>query len=166
MKLARTAVAFLSGLCLVGAALTSAAPAYAEASPARSETGTVVGPQAESLRIYNNGSGRCLYDSGNASGGTFTGSCTTGNRYWHGVADDFGGRLVNNATGRRLTAGTASVWSASCNGSTAQQWHGVGLGLVQNVATGTCMQGTTAGGGVFMASCNAGNRYQQWGRLS
>jgi hypothetical protein len=89
----------------------------------------------------------------------------TGNRYWQGQEDDFGERIVNDATRRCLTAGSTSAWSASCNGSTAQQWQVIGAGLFRNVQRATCLQGTTAGGGIFMASCNQGNRYQQWGQL-
>jgi hypothetical protein len=122
-------------------------------------------PRVAGTRINNLATGRCLYDSGNASGGTFTGSCLTGNRYWQGYADDFGNRIVNTSTGRCLTASTSSVWSASCNGATAQQWHVVGAGLFQNVHWGVCMQGTVAGGGVFMASCNQSSTYQQWHQL-
>jgi hypothetical protein len=76
--LARSAViaalaAVLAGGGLPVASGASAAPAAAKAAE-RSAAG-IVGSQVAGARIFNNGSGRCLYDSGNASGGTFTGSC-------------------------------------------------------------------------------------------
>src|SRR3954471_2594839 len=65
------------------------------------------GHRVAGTRINNLATGRCLYDSGDAGGGTFTGSCLTGNRYWLGYADDFGNRIVNTSTGRCLTASTS-----------------------------------------------------------
>ncbi|TMR88360.1 RICIN domain-containing protein [Nonomuraea basaltis] len=123
------------------------------------------GAKPRLIRIYNSGSGRCLYDSGRPSGGTFAGSCRRGNRYWRGVADVGGGRIINNRTRRCLTAGSTSAWSARCNGSASQVWKGVGFGLIQNSGRGTCLQGTTAGAGIMMRSCDQGNKYQQWGQL-
>jgi hypothetical protein len=164
-KLAGTAAAILSGLCLFGSAVASAAPASAAVSTAeRSEVG-IVGAQAD-FRLYTRGSGRCLLNSGGSISGVFTGSCTTGgNRYWYGVEDIGGGRLVNRGTGRCLTASTGSVWTAPCNGSPVQVWIRAGFGLVQNAGNGYCMQGATTGGGVFMARCNQSSLYQQWPML-
>ncbi|MEO3889634.1 RICIN domain-containing protein [Nonomuraea sp. B5E05] len=166
MRSTRAAAAILSGLCVFGAALATAAPASAAKTAERSEVG-IVETQAASFRLYVRATGRCLINSGGSISGTFTGSCTTGgNRYWYGVADVGGGRIVNSGTGRCLTASSnGSVWTAPCNGSGSQVWMRTGLGLVQNSGLGKCLQGATAGGGVTLNPCNQSSTYQQWGQF-
>ncbi|MEW9555032.1 ricin-type beta-trefoil lectin domain protein [Nonomuraea sp. NPDC050783] len=164
-KLAGTTAAILSGLCLLGSAVAAAAPASAAGTAGRSEARDVEARAAD-FRLYNSGSGRCLINSGGSVSGTFTGSCSTGvNRYWYGVEDIGGGRIVNRGTGRCLTAGTTSAWTAPCNGQPNQVWIHAGLGLVQNAGLGVCLVGATTGGGVFMASCNSSNVYHRWGQI-
>lgn len=165
-KSAGTAAAILSGLCLLGSTVASAAPASAAGTADRSETRSVEA-LAPDFRLYNGASGRCLINSGGSISGTFTGSCTTGvNRYWYGVEDVGGGRIINRGTGRCLTASTTSVWTAPCNGQPNQVWMGTGIGLVQSSSMGRCLQGATGGGGVWMAPCDQSNTYQHWGQLN
>jgi hypothetical protein len=164
-KLTGTTAAILSGLCLFGSALASAAPASAAETTAKSAVG-VVGAQAASFRLYNNGSGRCLINSGGSISGTFTGRCDTGvNRFWRGEEAVGGGLIINTGTNRCLTASTTSAWTAPCNRQPNQVWIHAGPGLVQNAGLGVCLVGATAGGGIFMASCNAASKYHQWGEF-
>jgi hypothetical protein len=130
---------------------------------AEAHTGTATEDIAASAgsRLYNNGTGRCLIDTAGLSG-AYTGSCTTGRRFWQSVPDDFGARIVNTTSGRCLTDRNGSALLTTCTGAYNQQWYGLSGALLQNVGSGKCLQGATAGGGTWMASCNTSNAYQGW----
>ncbi|WP_141575463.1 RICIN domain-containing protein [Actinomadura sp. WMMA1423] len=149
-------IAAATGLAL------GAAPVAAEADTGAAAEGIAADAP---FRLYNSGSGRCLIDTPDLSG-AWTGSCTSGRRYWRGVEDVWGGRVVNTTSGRCLTDKNGSALLMACTGAYNQMWYHLGYGLVQNVASGKCLQGATGGGGTWMSACNTSNTYQRWGTLS
>ncbi|MEV5892860.1 RICIN domain-containing protein [Nonomuraea fuscirosea] len=148
----RGAIVAAAGLALGTAPLA----AEAHTGTATEDIAAVAGD-----RLANNGTGRCLIDTAGLSG-AYTGSCATGRRYWQAVQDDFGSRIYNTTSGRCLTHQGASALLTACTGAYNQMWYQLSGALLQNFASGMCLQGATAGGGTWMASCSVSNKYQGW----
>ena len=132
---------------LAAAILAAMLPSGAQASPWMS------------VFIVNTLGGTCLAMP-DAADGTIPAqqSCVDSNhQLWNFVDAVAGYRIVNNATGKCLSAASAGVvYQLTCGSGTAQQWRLNGTGhtfQISSVSVGNCIARQLSGGAIVLGSC-------------
>lgn len=170
-RLRRVLTALFTGVIVTIATVGVTAPAQAEPdsqttatdSTIQADSGSEIGVQAESFRLRNSTTGRCLQAS-SSSGAVRTATCSTSSlQRWTVTVTGSGARIFKNVgNGWCLDGSSTSIYTHACNTGSNQRWYRAYSGPYRymNAATSKCLDSNWSGS-VYPHTCNTGN-YQRW----
>lgn len=170
-RLRKTLTALFAGMIVTIATVGVTAPAQAEPdsqtnatdTTIQSDSGSEIGVQADSFRLRNAETSRCLQAS-SSSGAVRTTTCSTSSlQQWTATYNSAGARILKNVgNGWCLDGNSTSIYTHACNTGSNQKWYRSASIAYRymNGATSKCLDSNSSGS-VYPHTCNTGDN-QRW----